>query len=74
MEIFSTVQVKFKGKQKIPVFIAFLGLKYFGGFKGKREVSLFQVRYRSQFLQTSVFFKDSFRENPSKNGEFLVGF
>ena len=39
----SRVQVKFKGTAKNPVFIAFLGLKDCGGFKGRREMSRYQV-------------------------------
>ena len=41
----SRVEVKFKGKQKT-VFIVFLDLKDFGGFKGRREMSRFQQKWR----------------------------
>ena len=46
----SQAQVQIKGTQKNPVFTVFLGLKDFGGFKDRQEVSRFQVLPRSQFL------------------------
>ena len=41
-------------KTKNPVFITFFGLKDCSGFKGRREMSRYQVVYRSRFLQTLV--------------------
>ena len=61
-------------KQK--VVIVFLGLKDFGGFKGRREMSRFQVvpfTISANFgfnLSVKVYAS----ENPYKNGEFLFGF
>ena len=63
-------------KTKSPVFITFLGLKDCGGFKGRREKSLYQVvpfAIAANFgcnLSAKVYAS----ENPYKNGDFLVGF
>ena len=63
-----------ENKQK--VVIVFLGLKDFGGFKGRREMSRFQVvpfTISANFgfnLSVKVYAS----ENPYKNGEFLFGF
>ena len=63
-------------KAKNPVFIEFLGLKDFGGFKGRREMSRFQVVpiAISANFGFNLSVKVYARENPYKNGEFLVGF
>ena len=74
----SRVQVKLKRKQtnKQKVVIVFLGLKDFDGFKGRREMSRFQVvpfTISANFgfnLSVKVYAS----ENPYKNGEFLFGF
>ena len=39
-----------KGNKKKTVFIVFLGLKDFGGFKDRQEMSRFRVLPRSQVL------------------------
>ena len=72
----SRVKVKFKGKQKNPVFITFLGLKDCGGFKGRREMSRYQVVpfAISANFGCSLSAKVYASENPYKNGDFLVGF
>ena len=68
----SRLQVKFKGKQKNPVFITILGLKDCGGFKGRQEMSRYQVvpfAISANFggnLSAKVYAG----ENPSKNGDF----
>ena len=66
----SRVQVKFKGKQKT------LGLKDCGGFKGRREMSRYQV---VPFSISANFGCNRSAKvyaggNPYKNGHFLVGF
>ena len=63
-------------KTKYPVFITFLGLKDCGGFKGRREMSRYQV---VPFVISSSFgcnlsAKVYASENQYKNGDFLVGF
>ena len=60
-------------KTKSPGFIVFLCLKDFGGFKGRREMSRFQV---VSFAISSKFgfnisAKVYARENPYTDGEFL---
>ena len=63
-------------KTKNPVFITFFGLKDCGGFKGRREVSRYQVvpfAISANFgrnLSAKVYAS----ENPYKNAVFLVGF
>ena len=63
-------------KTKNPVFITFFGLKDCGGFKGRREMSRYQVvpfAISANFgcnLSAKVYAS----ENPFKNGDFLVGF
>ena len=63
-------------KTKNPVFITILGLKDCGGFKGRQEMSRYQVvpfAISANFgcnLSTKVYAG----ENPYKNGDFLVGF
>ena len=65
-----------KQTNKQKVVIVFLGLKDFGGFKGRREMSRFQVvpfTISANFgfnLSVKVYAS----ENPYKNGEFLFGF
>ena len=39
----SQIQVQFKGKRKKAVFIVFLSLKDFGGFKDRQKMSRFHV-------------------------------
>ena len=65
-----------ENKQTKKVVIAFLGLKDFGGFKGSREVSRFQVVpfAISANFGFNLFVKVCASENPDKNGEFLFGF
>ena len=72
----SRVQVKFKGKQKNPVFITILGLKDCGGFKGRQEISRYQVVpfAISANFGCNLSAKVYAGENPYKNGDFLVGF
>ena len=67
----SRVQVK-----KYPVFIAFLGLKDCGGFKGRRKMSRYQVVpfVISANFGCNLSAKVYASENPYKNGDFLVGF
>ena len=60
------MQVKFKGKQKKTVFLVFPSLKDFGGFKDRPE--------RCHDNMSGGTVKIDARENPYKNGEFLVGF
>ena len=63
-------------KETKKVVILFLGLKDFGGFKGRREMSRFQVvpfTISANFgfnLSVKVYAS----ENPYKTGEFLFGF
>ena len=63
-------------KTKNPVFITFFGLKDCSGFKGRREMSRYQVvpfAISANFgcnLSAQVYAS----ENPYKNGDFLVGF
>ena len=63
-------------KTKNPVFITFFGLKDCGGFKGRREMSRYQVvpfAISANFgcnLSAKVYAS----ENPYKNGDFLVSF
>ena len=63
-------------KTKKTVFITFFGLKDCGGFKGRREVSRYQVvpfAISANFgrnLSAKVYAS----ENPYKNAVFLVGF
>ena len=67
---------KIQSKTKNPVSITFFGLKYCGGFKGRREMSRYQVvpfAICANFgcnLSAKVYAS----ENPYKNGDFLVGF
>ena len=72
----SRVQVKFKEKQKNPVFITILGLKDCGGFKGRLEMSRYQVVpfAISANFGCNLSAKVYAGENPYKNGDFLVGF
>ena len=62
--------------KKKTVFITFFGLKDCGGFKGRREMSRYQVvpfAISANFgcnLSAKVYAS----ENPYKNGDFLVGF
>ena len=55
--------------------IVFLGLEDFGGFKGRQEMSRFQVVpfAISANFGFNLSVKIYARENPYKNGEFLVG-
>ena len=67
----SRVQVK-----KTPGFITILGLKDCSGFKGRREMSRYQV---VPFSISANFGCNRFAKvyaggNPYKNGHFLVGF
>ena len=70
----SWVQVKFKGKRKKSCFFffTFLGLKDCVGFKGRREISRYQVVPFA--ILTNFGFNISViacaAENPYKNGEF----
>ena len=72
----SRVLVKFKDKQQQKVFITTLGLKDCDGFKGRQEMSQYQVvpfEISANFgcnLSAKVYAG----ENPYKNGDFLVGF
>ena len=63
-------------KTKYPVFITFLGLKDCGGFKGRREMSGYQVVpfVISANFGCNISAKVYASENPHKNGDFLVGF
>ena len=63
-------------KQTNKVVIVFLCLKDFGGFKGRREMSRFQVVpfAISANFGFNLSMKVYTRENPYKNGEFLFGF
>ena len=63
-------------KTKNPVFITFLGLKDCGGFKGRREMSRYQVVpfAISANFGCNLSAKVYAGENPYKNGDFLVGF
>ena len=67
----SWVQVKFKGKHK-----TILGLKDCGGFKGRQEMSRYQVApfAISANFGCNLSAKVYAGENPYKNGDFLVGF
>ena len=73
----SLVQVKFKGKQTNKqtkkVVIVFLGLNDFGGFKGRREMTRFQVVPFA--ISANFAFNLSVKvyagQNPYKNGEFF---
>ena len=63
-------------KTKNPVFITFLGLKDCGGFKGRREMSRYQVvpfAISANFVR-NLPAKVYAGENPYKIGDFLVGF
>ena len=74
----SRVQVKFKGKQKNPVFITILSLKDCGGFKGRPEMSRYQVVYVPFAISANFGCNLSAKvytgEKPYKNGDILVGF
>ena len=66
-------------KTKNPVFITILGLKDCGGFKGRREVSQYQVvpfaisaNFGCINLSAKVYAGES--ESPYKNGDVSVGF
>ena len=63
-------------KTKNPVFIKILNLKDCGGFKGRQEMSRYQVVPFA--ISTNFGCNRSAKvyagENPYKNGEFLVGF
>ena len=66
-------------ENKKPSFITFLGLKDCGGFKGRREMSRYQVvpfAISANFgcnLSANVDASTDASENPCKNGDFLVG-
>ena len=70
------IQRKTNKQTNKKVVIVFLGLKEFGGFKDRREMSRFQVvpfAISANFgfnLSVKVYAS----ENPYKNGEFLFGF
>ena len=82
LEIFFALQATPHGlrsnskENKNPVFITFFGLKDCVGFKGRREMSRYQVvpfAISANFgcnLSAKVYAS----ENPYKNGDFLVGF
>ena len=74
----SRVQVKFKGKQQQQktAFITILGLNDCGGFKGRREMSRYQVVpfVISANFGCNLSAKVYEGENSYKNGDFLVGF
>ena len=63
-------------KTKNPVFITILGLKDCGGFKGRQEMSRYQVVpfAISANFGCNLSAKVYAGENPYKNGDFLVGF
>ena len=61
-------------KTKKPVFITILGLKDCGGFKGRREVSRYQVFAISANFDCNLFAKVYAGESPYKNGDVSVGF
>ena len=63
-------------KTKKKVFITFFGLKDCGGFKGRREMSRYQVVpfVISANFGCNLSAKVYAGENPYKNGDFLVGF
>ena len=63
-------------KTKNPVVITILGLKDCGGFKGRQDMSRYQVVpfAISGNFGCNLFAKVYAGENPSKTGDFLVGF
>ena len=63
-------------KTKNQVFITFFGLKDSGGFKGRREMSRYQVVpfVTSGNFGCNLSAKVYASENPYKNESFLVGF
>ena len=63
-------------ENKNPVFVTFFGLKDCGGFKGRREMSRYQVVpfAISANFGCNLSAKVYAGENPYKNGDFLVGF
>ena len=63
-------------ENKKPSFYQFLGLKDCGGFKGRREMSRYQVVpfAISANFGCNLSAKVYAGENPYKNGDFLVGF
>ena len=63
-------------KTKNPVFVTILGLKDCGGFKGRQEMSRYQVVpfAISANFGCNLSAKVYAGENPYKNGDFLVGF
>ena len=63
-------------ENKKPSFITFLGLKDCGGFKGRREMSRYQVVPFAIFANfgCSLSAKVYASENPYKNGNVLVAF
>ena len=63
-------------ENKKPSFITFLGLKDCGGFKGRKEMSRYQVVpfAISANVGCNLSAKVYAGENPYKNGDFLVGF
>ena len=68
-------QIQRKTK-KNPAFITILGLKDCGGFKGRREMSRYEVLpfVISANFGCNLSAKVYAGENPYKNGDFLVGF
>ena len=72
----SRVQVKFKGKQKTQFFITILGLKDCGGFKGRQEMSRYQVVpfAISANFGCNLFAKVYAGENPYKKWRFFGWF
>ena len=71
---FSSRRLPLTGKN--PVFITILGLRDCGGFKGRQEMSRYQVVpfAISANFGCNLSAKVYAGENPYKNGDFLVGF
>ena len=69
-------QIQRKTTTKKPAFITILGLKDCGGFKGRREMSRYQVVpfVISANFGCNLAAKVYAGENSYKNGDFLVGF
>ena len=63
-------------ENKNPLFITILSLKDCGGFKGRQEMSRYQVVpfAISANFGCNLSAKVYAGENPYKNGDFLVGF
>ena len=66
----------FRSNSKENKSYSYHGLKDFGGFKGRQEMSRFQVVpfAISANFGFNLSVKIYARENPYKNGEFLIGF